>query len=126
MVIERTKRGSLFCERCALLANRLFYSPAARHHAELLSGSCIWDDETARGWCLRCIGLTRILFRARYCMTVGEPVQPDAQILWEQAEREYPNWPLFRPERRADPLADEVRRLVDELTTELLAGWEDA
>lgn len=106
----------MFCDKCAPWARSLVYDPNARFAAELLSGSCIWADEHTTEWCMDCVGRTRFLFHARYCMTVGEPVTPEAQALWDQAEREFPEWPFFRPERRSAAIADEVRRLVDEFT----------
>src|SRR5262245_32074278 len=111
-----------FCDRCAPLARNLGYDPAATFHAEMMSGSCIWSDETCRGWCLRCASATRFLFRARYDMTVGEPVSPDVQDLWDRTAKQFPTWPLFRPERRAPGLATEVRRMVDAMNAEFLDG----
>jgi hypothetical protein len=105
----------MFCERCDPLIRRLAYNPAARPYAELMSGSCIWGDEISHGWCIRCMQGTRWLFHARYCMTVGEPIAPEALSLWDQAEGGFPNWPLLLPERRSPEIAVEVKRLVDEM-----------
>jgi hypothetical protein len=106
----------MFCERCAPLTRRLIYDPAAEPHAELMSGSCMWPDEIYRGWCIQCIWKTREWFHLRYQLTVGEPVSVEALERWGQLEQEYPNWPLFRPERRSPELAEKVRRLVHRAT----------
>lgn len=105
----------MFCERCDLLTRRLAYESADRPGAELFSGSCMWADEVCREWCHRCMEETRLLFHARYCMTVGEPVSPEARSLWDQAEKEFPSWPIFLPERRSPEIAVEIRRLVEEM-----------
>ncbi len=104
----------MFCERCSDLTRGMEHDPAAGLFAELLTGSCIWKDEICRQWCFPCQNRTRRLFHARYCMTVGEPVEPEHQSLWDQAERDFPNWPIFRPERRSSAIADQVRRLVED------------
>jgi len=106
----------LFCQRCALLTRRLTHDTAARSRAELLSGSCMWDDEISREWCIQCIWKTREVFRLRYCLTVGETVDPKALEYWQQLEREFPDWPLFRPERRSLEIAQKVRRMIERNT----------
>jgi hypothetical protein len=116
---------AMFCERCLPLARSLAYDPAAIPYAELLSGSCIWSDETRRGWCIRCKSATRILFGARYCMTIGEPVISDVLALWESTAGLAPNWPLFRPERRGVGVEAEVRRLVEAMNAQLLGDLEE-
>src|SRR5262249_13971833 len=102
----------MFCQRCAPLTRRLSYDPAARPRAELMSGSCIWDDEICQEWCIDCIWKTRVVFHLRYSMTVGETIPLDTQELWQQLEREFPNWPLFRSERRSQEVARQVHWMV--------------
>lgn len=114
----------MFCERCVPLTHCLSRDPTARPHPELMSGSCIWDDEICRRWCIRCMHRTRLLFHARYCMTVGDPIRPEAQSLWDQAAVEFPDWPIFLPERRSSGIAGEVRRLVDERNERELGALE--
>jgi hypothetical protein len=114
----------MFCKRCLHLALGLIHDPSARPHAELMSGAGIWDDETCRGWCMPCINSTRLLFRARYCMTIGDPVSEDVRVRWDLARKQVPDWPLFRPDRRDLSLATEVRRLVDRLNAECLGDEE--
>lgn len=106
----------MFCERCAPITRRLVYDPAAEPHAELMTGSCIWPDETSREWCIQCIWNTRELFHLRYQITVGERIPPCALERWCQLEREYPSWPVFRPERRSSEIAEQVRKLVSRAT----------
>lgn len=105
----------MFCARCGPLTRRLAYNPADRPGTELFSGSCIWSDEFSREWCVACAQGTRLLFHARYCMTTGEPVGPETASLWDQTERDFPSWPIFRPERRSPEIAGEIRRLVEEM-----------
>jgi hypothetical protein len=102
----------MFCERCAALTRRLSYDPAAQASAELLSGSCMWRDEIAPGWCSDCIGKTREVFHLRYQMTVGEPVPAEAVAVFLRLEQQFPRWPLFRPERRSPQIAKQVWRMV--------------
>ncbi len=104
----------MFCEQCATMTRRLSFDPSAGFGAELFTGSCIWNDECCPRWCIPCSDATRALFHARYCMTVGAPVSPEVQSLWEQTRTEFPDWPLFRPERRSAAIAGDVRRLVEE------------
>lgn len=106
----------MFCENCAPLTQSLRFDPSAEPHVELMSGSCIWSDETSRGWCIKCIWKMREWFHLRYQMTVGELIPPEALDRWRQLEQEYPNWPIFRPERCSPEIADRVRRLVDRAT----------
>ncbi len=103
----------MFCERCAILTRRLIYDPAAEPHAELMSGSCMWPDEISQEWCTPCIWKMREWFHLRYQLTVGEPVPPEALECWQQLEQEYPNWPLFRLERRSPEIAERVRQMVN-------------
>lgn len=106
----------MFCERCASLTRRLTYDPAAQPYAELMSGSCIWPDEISRGWCIQCVWKMREWFHLRYRIAVGESVPAESLKRWGQLEREYPNWPLFRPERRSPEIAEQVRRMVHRAT----------
>jgi hypothetical protein len=45
-------------------------------------------------------------------MTVGESIDHLAREAWERLEREFLEWPLFRPERRSSEIADKIRSLV--------------
>src|SRR5579875_3963042 len=106
----------MFCQNCAPLTRSLRYDASADPKVELMSGSCIWSDETNREWCIRCMWKTREWFYLRYQLTVGQPVSAEALDRWRQLEQEYPNWPFFRPERRAPEIADRVKRIVDRAT----------
>jgi hypothetical protein len=77
-----------------------------------MSGSCWWPDEISPEWCTRCFWDMRAVFYLRYCMTVGEAIDHRAFEAWERLKQEFPEWPLFRPERRSPEMADKVRRLV--------------
>jgi hypothetical protein len=114
----------MFCERCAVMTRTLVFDPAAETRAELMSGSCIWSDETHRDWCAACRGKTREVFHLRYRLTVGEAVPQAAVQYFAQLEYAFPNWPLFRPERRSPEIAERVRHLVNEITDRLLVEWE--
>ena len=109
---ERATPVKLFCEQCAPSTRRLTYDQAALPRAELMSGSCMWSDEIAKEWCIECIWRTREVFHLRYSMTVGDAIPPEAMEKWQALEREFPNWPLFRPERRLPELAEQVRHMV--------------
>jgi hypothetical protein len=106
----------MFCEQCAPLTQRLIFDPAAEPRAELMSGSCMWPDEINREWCIQCIWKLREWFHLRYQITVGEPVPAAALERWGQLEQEFPNWPLFRPERRSPEIAERVRQMVHRAT----------
>lgn len=104
----------MFCEHCAPLTRALAYNPAAEPEAELMSGSCWWPDEVNWEWCTACFLDMRTIFHLRHRMTVGEPIDHYAKELetWSRLEQEFPEWPLFRPERRSSEISDKVRRLV--------------
>jgi hypothetical protein len=102
----------VFCKRCATLTRRLTYDPLAEPHAELLTGSCIWTDERCRDWCSACTDKVKELFHLRYQLTVGDSVPPGAVAYFLDLEKQFPNWPLFRPERRSPEIAAKVERMV--------------
>jgi hypothetical protein len=52
------------------------------------------------------------LFHLRYQITVGDSVPPEAVTYFVELERQFPNWPFFRPERRSPEIAETVRRMV--------------
>jgi hypothetical protein len=60
----------VFCERCAALTRRLTYDPLAGPHAELLTGSCIWENEAS--WSIA---------RTSRCPLFGFPVW---RTCWQQ------------------------------------------
>jgi hypothetical protein len=103
---------SVFCERCAALTQRLTYDPLAAPRAELLTGSCIWTDERCREWWSECTDKVKELFHLRYQITVGDSVPSEALAYFLELEKLFPNWPLFRPERRSPEIAEAVRRTV--------------
>lgn len=102
----------MFCEQCDPLTRTLTFDPGAEPRAELMSGSCIWADEMHPGWCVPCVWKTREFFHVRYQITVGEPVAPESEAYFRELEQQFPNWPLFRPERRSPEIAERVRRIV--------------
>ncbi len=102
----------MFCERCAELTRQLTFDPLAEPLAELLTGSCIWADERCRDWCSECTDKVKELFHLRYQMTVGDSVPPEAVAYFLNLEKQFPTWPLFRPERRSPEVAETVRRMV--------------
>jgi hypothetical protein len=89
-----------------------------------MSGSCTWAGETHRGWCTQCIWKTREVFHLRYQLTVGEPVPPESAAYFRELEHEFPNWPLFRQERRSHEIAERVRRMVRRNTRQARIGPE--
>ena len=102
----------MFCEKCVALTRQLVYDPAATSSVELLSGALIWSDERSREWCWECVCRVRHWFRLRYEIVVGDPVSDVTMEAWRQLQLEYPNWPLFRPERCSAEDPEKVRRMV--------------
>ena len=102
----------MFCAQCAPLTCTLAFDPFAEPRAELMSGSCMWADEIHRGWCIECIWKTREVFHLRFQMTVGDQVPAESVAYFRELERQFPNWPLFRPERRSPEIAERVRHMV--------------
>lgn len=113
----------MFCERCMSLTHALTFDPAAVPRAELLSGSCMWADEIHPDWCIHCIGKTREVFHLRHQLTVGEPAPAESTAYFRALEQQFPNWPLFRPERRAPEIAEQVRRLVRRNRRQACVEW---
>jgi hypothetical protein len=114
----------MFCQRCTEIIRQLRYDPAAVPFAELLTGSCIWRDEYSWDWCSDCDGTARQLFNLRYRMTVGESLPQEAIEIWKELERVFPDWPLFRPERRSPEIADKVERMVRHCTNRAIIECE--
>ena len=114
----------MFCERCASLTRTLAFDPATEPRAELMSGSCMWADEIHRGWCIQCVWKTREVFHLRYQLTAGEPVPPESVAYFGELEQQFPNWPLFRPERRSPEIAERVRRMVRRNTRQACVDLE--
>lgn len=108
--------NDLFCHRCQVRTRKLAFDPAAEPIAELTSGFCIWPDEVDREWCHLCISKARVAFHTRYRLTGGEPVSQDAVECFFQLEKQYPAWPIFRPERRLPEIAKLVRGMVQRAT----------
>jgi hypothetical protein len=69
-------------------------------------------DERCRDWCGECTDKMKKLFHLRYQITVGDSVPPQAVAYFLELETQFPNWPLFRPERRSREIAEKVRRMV--------------
>jgi hypothetical protein len=114
----------MFCDRCAPLTRTLTFDPAAEPQAELMSGSCMWADEIHRDWGIQCIWKTREVFHLRYQITVGEAVKPQSVAYFSDLEQQFPNWPLFRPERRSPEIAERMRRMVRRNTRQACVDLE--
>jgi hypothetical protein len=83
----------------------------------------MWADEINRGWCIQCIWKTREIFHLRFQITVGEQVPVESLAYFRELE-EFPNWPLFRPERRVPEIAEWVRNLVHRNTRQACIDLE--
>jgi hypothetical protein len=116
--------ATLFCPKCAPLTSGLTYDPAAGSFAEMMSGALIWGDERGK-WCIPCVWAMRAIFRLRYCMTVGEPLDPESLETWRKLEQEFPNWPLFRPDRRRPEDGPQVRDLVEGKTNRFIEEFDE-
>jgi hypothetical protein len=84
----------------------------------------MWADEIHRGWCTPCVWKTREVFHLRYQITVGEPVPAESVAYFGELEQQFPNWPLFRPERRSPEIAERVRRMVHRNTRQACVDLE--
>jgi hypothetical protein len=84
----------------------------------------MWADEIHRNWCIRCVWKTREVFHLRYQITVGEAVAPESMTYFRELEQQFPNWPLFRPERRSPEMAERVRRMVRRNTRQACVDLE--
>src|SRR5262245_39506528 len=114
----------MFCQRCAVLTRSLTFDPAAKPRAELLSGSCMWADEIHPDWCTECIWKNREVFHLRYQLTVGELVPVESQAYLRELEDQFPNWPLFRPERRSPEIAKQILHMVRRNTRQACVALE--
>jgi hypothetical protein len=66
----------------------------------------------------------RAWFHFRFQLVVGDPVPAEALAAWRMMQLEYPDWPLFRPERCSSEDPKKVRRMVDRETRKLCVGLE--
>src|SRR5687767_10836629 len=95
-------------ERLAKIAPKLGClkeDPNARVNYELMSDSLVWSDELPppdqyeahEVWCLRGV------WRFRTTLMLGAP-EERFRPSWEEAQRLFPNWPGFLPQRRVPTL----------------------
>ena len=81
------------------------YDPEAKGFYEMLSGGLVWPDERPEpGEPGRDLVFSNAaygcLMATRAAITLGK--ETGIWPVWEQVEREAPNWPGLRPERRGD------------------------
>lgn len=101
------------------------YDPDARCAYDMMAGAFMWSDEVPDGFPLS-PPLFRCLSAYRASLILGVP-RKEFEWLWRKVERECPEWPGFRPERR-DPalrpglegslagtarMADQIRKCLD-------------
>jgi hypothetical protein len=105
--------GILFPERALSILRAARWDPNASYSYEIMSGGFAWSDErlaeaasicTEQGsWAFRVImGYRTSLIR--------QIPREELRSPWDQLLRECPDWPGFRPERRAPSLAPALDR----------------
>ena len=94
--------------------NCLRANPAAKCFYEIMSNALIWSDEIPAEndqnpeayWVLRC------LFRYRTSLIMAD-LDVELESFWRLGIKLFPDWPGFKPERRAASLAEVFIRLRD-------------
>jgi hypothetical protein len=95
---------------------------------EIMSGGLLWSDEfpedraffRVKNW-----AIIRFVLNYRTSLILGEPAAGGREI-WDEAKRQFPDWPGFVPERCSPELRDtyellslDFRREMDEMEREL-------
>jgi hypothetical protein len=106
------------------------WNPDAAWQFDLLSGGIIWDDEFPSEVTSICINENNWAFRAvlgyRASLIRGKPDER-LRPAWEQLLHECPEWPGFRPERRARRWLVAIKENCSRLLTQFEeAGDEDS
>lgn len=106
---EGMAHGSLFPETALTILRQTRCNPQAACSYEGMSGGLRWNDEfpgeaieaciRADSWAFRCV------WAYRASLIRGQP-RDELRGAWDQLARECPEWPGFRPERRAAALRD--------------------
>lgn len=96
-----------------VILRRAVWHPDAKRSYEVMTGSLWWTDELMCEVSHLCTGRDnwsyRYLMGFRASVIRGAPNEAFRPV-WDQVERECPNWPGLRPERNSVSLAAELRR----------------
>lgn len=115
--VSLTTQDVLFPDSALAILRTTRWDPHSNRLYEGMSGGLVWDDEFPRD----VIGGSLLAFRfvvGYRASLIRDKPRNELRIPWDQLERECPNWPGFRPERRATELrveleAEEARFLAE-------------
>ena len=102
--------------------DRLREDPNARVNYELMSDSLVWSDElpTPDRYEAQDVWWLRGVWRYRTTLMLGVPDER-FRPSWEEAQRLFPNWPGFLPQRRLSTL----RGFFEERRAKLINCFEE-
>ena len=115
---EQSERLAKFAPRL----DRLREDPQARVHYELMSDSLVWSDELPppdEYEASDCWGL-RGIWRFRTTLILGNPDER-LRTHWDEAQRLFPNWPGFLPQRQSATL----REFFEQRRAKFGNSWEE-
>jgi hypothetical protein len=105
--------GMLFPEPALAILRQARWDANATYSFEIMSGGFAWSDECLGQVAFICMerGSWAFRFVLGYRASLSrEAPREEFRASWEQLQRECPEWPGFRPERRAPSLAAELDR----------------
>jgi hypothetical protein len=110
-----------FPEKALAILRKTKWNPQAKWFYEGMSGGLIWDDEFPEEALTACVsvGNWALRFVVGYrASLIRESPREELRASWDQLLRQCPQWPGFRPERRASELkpqleAEEARFLAE-------------
>jgi hypothetical protein len=116
------ENDQLFSENELAILRGAQFDPEASRTYDMLSGGFHWSDErlvlAIDTWAFSYV------MGYRASLSNGAP-REELRAAWDQLRRECPNWPGFRPERRAEVLATDLVQEWNRVEAELNAGIED-
>lgn len=109
-------------QRIAPQLDRLREDPNARVHYELMSDSLVWSDELPPldEFQASDSSILRGVWRYRTSLIMGVP-EEKCRSAWEEAQKLFPNWPGFLPQRRLSTL----RGFFEERRAKLINCFEE-
>ena len=101
----------LFPEEALKYLRATIFVPNATRGFEMMSGGFWWSDEFPKAALDACFDQLNWAWRRviayRTSLIVGQP-RDEFKAVWEQLERECPNWPGHRTERRSPELLPDL------------------
>ena len=114
---------TLFSEAELSVLRNSRYDPEAARAYDMFSGGFYWSDEGIEDLARASDNyLYRYLIHHRALISEGKSRGPFT--LWEQLLLACPNWPGFRPERRAPALASDLEQAWKIAEASILDGME--